>query len=148
MGRETEDTAQVEALAASFPDLGLFGLIEQVSTDSDPLLAADLFGKLARHFYRADLAISVALWQAGVQHCLTESARSSEREALRQKAFFADQLETALRRPALTRRSQSGRSGAPGARGTRSCRWRRRVRRHGPRRPYCRPPRRAGSTAG
>ena len=87
MGNEAEDTEQVEPLTAALVQDGVFDVIERLSTSPDALGAAGLYLMLARHFYRQDLAIAVVLWQAAIQHCLTESARGSEREALRQKAM-------------------------------------------------------------
>ncbi len=89
MGSETEDTEPIEALLAALGERGLFSVIDELCASPDALAAAALFGKLARHVYRADLALAVALWQAAIQHCLSESARGSERAALRQKAMAA-----------------------------------------------------------
>ena len=87
MGREAQDTERFEALLALIEQSGVFAVIERLCTAPDALGASASFGELARHFYRIDLATAVTLWQAAIQHCLTESARGPEREGLRQKAM-------------------------------------------------------------
>lgn len=71
-------------LIASFRSRDSFAVVEQLSRETDALAAAKLFGEAANHLYwnDKDLAASVAMGRAGVQHALCAAATHSDNAPL------------------------------------------------------------------